>query len=167
MREEVGVVHSLIVGLNQIAAKRCKILRPRSGSVIDDDGWFWGSQEPCYETLVRDVCRELEPVDIDQSRLLDRRRRRVVSFQNTQDVDYLLHVSEQTGRALDSDDMIRQIAGGDQILFDWYVKVARLVRSCLTQVRKWDGMIVEPVPFDLCGLHVPAVMGALGALIPV
>ena len=41
------------------------------------------------------------------------------------------------------------------------------MRRRLAQVETWDGMIEEPVPADLKGeLHLPAVKGALGALIP-
>jgi hypothetical protein len=58
------------------------------------------------------------------------------------------------------------MAGDEQTLSDRYVRVARLVRRCLTRVDTWDGMIEEPVPADLGELHLPAVKWAVGALIP-
>ena len=62
--------------------------------------------------------------------------------------------------------MICQFAGENQNLFDQYAEVARLVRRRLAHVEAWDGMIEEVVPSDLGELHLPAVKGALGALIP-
>jgi hypothetical protein len=137
---------------------------------------LWDQREPCYEDLLRDARSELEGTDADQSRrdllefvvqrLLDRRRRRVVSSEEKLDADLLLREAEQTGQIFDSDDFIRQMAGSDQNLLDRYVEVSRLVRRRLAQVETWDGMIVEPVPADLGELHMSAVKGVVGALIP-
>ena len=176
-KEEADVAGSLIEPLKRIAAKQRETLRSPAGCVVDRDTWLWGQQEPCYETLLLDARRELELTDTDASRrglyesvvlrLLDRSRRRVVFFQENLDVDQLMHASEQTGHVFDSDDLIQQLAGNDQKLFDRFVEVARLVRRRIDQVGRWDGMIEEPVPAPLHGeLHVPAVKGVLGALIP-
>ncbi len=99
-------------------------------------------------------------------RLLDRKRRRVVSNQAKIVADQLLRAAEQTGQDFDSDDLIRQFAGQNQNLFDQYAEVARLVWRRLAQVEAWDGMIEEAVPADVGELHMAAVKGAVGALIP-
>ena len=147
-----------------------------SWRVVDDNTWLWGQQEPCYEDLLSDACRELVYPDTEQSRsdlywsvclrLLDKRRRRVVSPEEKQDAHQLLCASEQTGHDFDSEEVIQHLAGDDHILLDRYVKVASLVRRRLAQVDTWDCMIEEAFPADLGEIHLPAVKWAVGALIP-
>ena len=175
-KDESEAADSLIAALKRVAEKQRETLRLGAGCVVDDDTWLWGEQEPCYEALLCDARRELELADADQSRhhlyefvvqrLLDRKRRRVVSVQEKDCADQLLRCAEQLGQAFDADDVIRRFAGETQDLFDQYAEVARLVRRRLAQVEAWDGMIEEAVPVDVGELHLPAVKGALGALIP-
>ena len=175
-KEEGDVAEALLLVLERSAAERRKMLCSIAGRVVDGNTWLWGQQEPCYEDLLSDACRELVDLDTEQSRshlywsvslrLLDKRRRRVISSEEKEDAHQLLCASEQTGHDFDSEEVIQHLAGDDHILLDRYVKVASLVRRRLAQVDTWDCMIEEAFPADLGELHLPAVKWAVGALIP-
>ena len=175
-KDEVAAADSLLTALWRRASQQRETLRSRAGRVVDDSTWLWGQQEPCYEELLTEVRRELVPPGTEQSqidlyesvslRLLDRWRRRELSPEEKYDAWQLLSAAEQTGRVFDSEELIQQVVAGDHSRFHRYVEIAKLVRRRLTQVPEWDGMIEEPVPAHLGGLHLPAVKWAVGALIP-
>ena len=92
-KDECEAADPMISALKRFAEKQRETLRLGSGCGVDDDIWLWGEQESCFEALLCDARRELELADADQSwhhlyefvvqRFLDRKRRRVVSFQET------------------------------------------------------------------------------------
>ena len=176
--DEAAAASSLLLALERVAEKQREMLRDGPGRVVDDDTWLWGDSEPCYEKLLSSASDELQLTDEARSssraelflsvtqRLLDRTRRRVVSQHDCDVASELLAAAQETGHDVDSVELVRFVAGEADGRFEFYMAVARLVRRRLGQIGEWDCRIDEPLPTDICDLHMPAVKAALGALIP-
>ena len=175
-KDEADAAASLLSALGRVAEKQRETLRDGPGRAVDDDTWLWGDREPCYEELLRSARDELRLTDQGEDRvglleavsqrLLDRRRRRVVSGQDRVVATELLTAAEETGRDFDCVELVRSVVGEDEESFEQYMDVARVVRRRLGQVGEWDCRIEEPLPGEIEELHMPAVKGAVGALIP-
>ena len=183
-KDEALAAASLLTALGRVAEKQRETLRDGPGRAVDEDTWLWSDREPCYEELLRSARDELlltenredklaeerearrKFLEDVSERLLDRRRRRVLSAQDRVVATELLTAAEETGREVDCAELVRSVVGEDEERFEQYVDVARVVRRRLGQVGEWDCRIEESLPGDIDELHMPAVKGALGALIP-
>ncbi|MCP4861774.1 MAG: AAA family ATPase, partial [Planctomycetes bacterium] len=172
-KSEADAAESLLRSLRRVAERQRATLR-ETGNFVDDDAWLWPDGEPVYETLLRDASRELAGQDEEREaflesvsqRLLDKKRRRQVSARECDMAEELLIVAQDEGLEVDAESVLRSVAGEDDEQTDRYEEVARLVRRRLGQCGTWDGLIEERLPRELGELHMPAMRGALGTLIP-
>ena len=157
--EEANDAGSLIEALKRIAAQQRETMRSQAGSVVDLDTWLWSVHEPCYDVLLRTAVSQSQSSDATESsralydgvvsRLLDRVRRRLLSPAEQNDADELIKRRDDTGLAVDSEELIGGLSVFGSTEYYRYLAVAKLVLRRLGQVERWDNMIEEDVPAEL------------------
>jgi hypothetical protein len=177
-KSEADAAQALLNALNPVASRQHETLCNERRFIDDADSWIWPGGEPAYESLLRDACvqvaREDENGGSDRTallasvseRLLDKHRRRKISAEECAMADKLLSAASSQGLDFHSADILSSVSGGDEARFARYAAVGASVRRRMAQVSCWDGMLQESVPVEFGPLHISAVKGVLGSLIP-
>ena len=157
--EEANAAGSLIEVLKRIAAQQRETMRSQAGCVVDLDTWLLCEHEPCYDVLLITAVSELQSSHATESscalydgvlsRLLDSMRRRLLIPAEQNDADELIKRRDDTGLAVDSEELIGGLSVFGSTEYYRYLAVAKLVLRRLGQVERWDNMIEEDVPAEL------------------